>query len=242
MKIKEKLKFLRHKSFEFLEGFLSYLYGNNCLVCGCSKNVDTLCKNCLKTVENFSPFAHTFFEGVEIYSCAPYCGVVKTLILKLKFNHKKSAAAVLAKIFDSYFSALLLNNPELNRNYVVIPVPTSKSNVRQRGYNNVFEIAKCFSKIRGFNLEKDFLLKIKSTKPQYKLSAKERKDNPIGSFGINQKLNPDKLKKLKGAKFLVIDDIFTTGSTIKEVIKLLKNSEAVSKSKDIICITLSKTT
>ena len=73
-----------------------------------------------------------------------------------------------------------------------------------------------FSKLSGFECNFDLIKRIKDTKPQYKLSRKERLDNLSEAFDTNK-------DAYKGKTILIMDDICTTGSTFEEMIKNLHN-------------------
>ncbi len=163
------------------------------------------------------------------------------MIHKLKFNHKRTVARVLASILYNYFKKIIefeqikAGNIDRFQNAILVPVPTQKKNIKERGYNNVYEITKEFSNLSGLPFLDGFLVKIKNSKPQYKMNKNQRKSNVEGTFNINLKRLSNK-KDLDNKTFVIIDDIITTGATLGEIIKVLKENGV----KNIICITLSK--
>ena len=207
-------------------GFLDMIYKKKCLICGCSKTDDLLCKTCLKDVQFLSCFAHKIYEKIPIYSATIYDKNIKSLIQMLKFKHKKSASKPLTNILFSYFKKLNLKD-----DFIIIYPPSFFIKSAQRGYNHMFLIAKEFSKLTGFKVNNKIIIKIKPTKPQYK--AKDRRKNIKGSFKINQK----ELSKLKNKKLLLIDDITTSGATLEEII----NCFLKLNFDNITCLTISKT-
>lgn len=215
---------------------LSLIYKEECCFCGCSKENKILCKKCAKSVEILSGFAHSKILDVEIYSACVYDGVIKQLIHSLKFNHKPSAAKVLAEILSSFYKKILdyKTSSGINdiwfQNAVVVPVPTNKKKIKQRGYNNVSKIAEIFARNENLRFKDDVLLKIKENNPQYKTLAKDRKDNVKGVFKVNS-------KRLNFKNVIIVDDIVTTGSTLEEAIKTFKEAGV----ENIVCITVSKT-
>lgn len=216
------------------EEFLSFLYRENCIICGCAKDGKILCKTCAKTVEFLSPFAHAKYRGVEIYSATIYQNNLRELIHKLKFNHKKGVARVLAEFLYQYITTVLKENScNINfQNTVLVPIPTNNKNIKQRGYNNVFEITKELSHLLNISFSGKILIKIKDTKPQYKLSKDKRMENVFGCFDIDI----NEYKKYEEKDIILIDDIYTTGATINEAIRTFQ-AKGIN---NIICITLSK--
>ena len=211
---------------DLYDNFLNMIYKKKCLICGCSKTDDLLCKTCLKDVQFLSYFAHKFYNRIPIYSAAIYDKNIKTLIQMLKFKHKKSASKPLSDILFSYFKKLNLKD-----DFIIVYPPSYFIKSAERGYNHMFLIAKHFSKLTGFEVNKNLIKKIKPTKPQYK--AKDRRKNIKGSFKINQK----ELLKLKDKKLLLIDDITTSGATLEEII----NCFLELNFNNITCLTISKT-
>ena len=94
-------------------------------------------------------------------------------------------------------------------------MPLYKEREKQRGYNHMVLVAQEFSKLTGYPVNKEITKRIKSTKPQYKLSRKERIENLRGAFKVNA-------EKYDGRKLLLMDDICTSGTTLKELIKELQ--------------------
>ncbi len=111
-------------------------------------------------------------------------------------------------------------NPGGQNDFILVPVPLSKSRLRWRGYNQAEEIAKELSKNLGISLEKNILIKTKNTLLQAELNGEERWNNMAGAFLCQ---NPE---EIRGKKILLVDDVYTTGATMEECAKVLKNSGA----------------
>lgn len=208
-----------------LNKFLSLIYNQKCLVCGCAKTDDFLCKSCLKNVNYLSCFAQRFYKNIPIFCAANYNNSIKILIQKLKFSHVKNASIPLSKILFDYFKQL-----NLNKEYIIIFPPSNYVKNTIRGYNHMELIAKNFSNLTGFEVNKNLIKKIKPTKPQYK--ARNRHLNIKNSFGINKKY----INKLKNKNLLLIDDITTSGATLEEIINILLDANL----NNITCLIISK--
>ena len=102
----------------------------------------------------------------------------------------------------------------------LIPVPLFKRKLKKRGFNQAEEIAKELSRVLKIPLISDNLIKTKETPPQVNLSEKEREENLKNAFFCK---NPALIKQ---KKIFLIDDVYTTGSTMEECAKTLKQSGA----------------
>jgi len=92
----------------------------------------------------------------------------------------------------------------------MVPVPIHPKKLKERGFNQAEILAEELAKLKGIKLEKKALVKIKNTLPQTRLMAEERAANVKGTFQIKSK------ERIKGKIILLIDDVYTTGSTLRE--------------------------
>ena len=97
---------------------------------------------------------------------------------------------------------------------VIVPVPLHPRRRRMRGYNQTEIIAKHLGKLTGIPVEKNWVRRIRYTEPQKKLNDKERRKNLENAFGIQKQCR-------EYERVLLIDDIYTTGSTIDTIAKQL---------------------
>lgn len=100
---------------------------------------------------------------------------------------------------------------------IIIPVPMHKKRLRQRGFNQALQIAKPVSKALSVPLSNSIAYRSFYTPPQTQLNADARRTNPQASFVC---------KDLSGEHVAIIDDVITTGSTISELAKALKQKGA----------------
>ena len=115
-----------------------------------------------------------------------------------------------------------------NKEFEIIAVPLHSKRIKQRKYNHMELVCEEFSKLSGFECNFDLIKRIKDTKPQYKLSRKQRLENLSDAFVVQKEF-------YKNKHILILDDICTTGTTFEEMIKTLK-SENIN---DIVCFATS---
>lgn len=103
---------------------------------------------------------------------------------------------------------------------VIIPIPLYSRKKRMRGFNQAEELADEIGRIMQMPVASDVLLKVRETRSQKKLNAGERRQNLKGAFRCAQ--------PLKGLKILLIDDVYTTGSTMETAALCLREAGAVN--------------
>ena len=104
---------------------------------------------------------------------------------------------------------------------VIIPVPLHVKRLRKREFNQSAIISSVIGKKYGIPVAANTLMRHRHTKPQVELDGRDRKENVAGAFSVdNQKL-------IEGKEIILIDDVYTSGSTINECSKVLKKNGAV---------------
>ena len=153
-----------------------------------------------------------YFE--ELMYIFKYEGQVRKLILDYKFNEK----SYLYKTFVNF----LLKNEKIFENIKkydkIIPVPISKKRNKERGYNQSMLIAEEIANKTNLELVNNCLIKTKNIIEQSKLNKEDRLQNIQGVYSLqNERLITNK-------KILLLDDIYTTGSTVNECCKILQQA------------------
>ena len=181
---------------------IRYICEPRCLKCGRQLNDDTklFCNACDKT-------QHIFDSGIALYDYQS----MKKSIYRFKYKKRCEYAAFYAEDIYAHFNYDFLRMEA----DAIIPVPLHQSRLKSRGYNQAELVSAHLSKLTGIPLEKNLVKRIRKTVPQKQLDAHGRENNLKKAFNI--KPNVVKLNKT-----ILIDDIFTTGSTIDAVAKELK--------------------
>jgi ComF family protein len=147
--------------------------------------------------------------------------LTKKLIRQFKYHpYIKELSKTLANILIEHFLLSKKNTNEIWQNSVLIPVPLDSKKLRERGYNQSEELAKELSKVIKIPVFSDVLIKTKSTPSQMELSKLEREKNLINAFLIR---TPE---KILNKKIFLVDDVYTTGSTMEHCALALKDSSA----------------
>ncbi|MDD4412895.1 MAG: phosphoribosyltransferase family protein [Patescibacteria group bacterium] len=176
-----------------------------CLFCNSESQKNGLCANCLKTTGVSLAFA-AFDYNDEVIAKA---------IKKFKYSFVVSVGEKLAELL---VNELNKSDVKINRasDYIIIPTPLSQKRLNWRGFNQSEVLAKALSKDLKISITKG-LKKIKDTKQQAELSAEGRLSNLSAAFSWQG-------ESLLGKTALIVDDVLTTGSTIKEIARELKKA------------------
>ena len=207
-----------------IDRLLSFIAPHPCS--GCGKLGSPLCSNCKYDIisESFvailasgRPAAR---NGLCITCRVPYSrawsvGERADTLLKLiddyKFERMKAAHRPLADL-------LAARLPELPSNTIIVPIPTVNSHIRQRGYDHTLLIAKQLAKMKKLQMMQP-LERITSAK-QRGATRQQRIKQAQQAFGLRHDVQPER-------SYLLIDDVVTTGATLKYAAKLLKDAGAM---------------
>lgn len=204
-----------------LASLLDWIYKKKCYFCRSSKESVKMCSKCYETLEHLPVKVNRIIDGKKVYCAGIYEKNLQKLIRGLKYHKQRDLAFYLAKFMFEYWQKITQET-----GFEVIPVPIFKTREKKRKYNHMTLVAEEFSKLSGNTVNCELITRIKDTKPQYKLSKKERAQNLLNAF------KADKSKLITG-KILLIDDICTTGSTFEEMIKELNKAGITN----ITCLT-----
>lgn len=193
---------------KFLMSLLDLIYKKRCYFCKKSNDNSAFCNKCYEELFMNSLSAKNIYKNVNIFCAGKYEKIMQKLIRGVKYHNQKELAFYQAKFMNDYF-----NRINLNKNYQVIPVPLYKDRQKKRGYNHMELVGEEFCKLTGMKLNKKLIRRIKNTKPQYRLNRNERMENLKNAFKVNTEFLE------KDLDILIIDDIFTTGSTFESMIE-----------------------
>ncbi|MEA1929883.1 MAG: phosphoribosyltransferase family protein [Patescibacteria group bacterium] len=212
----------------FIHKIIGLVFPEYCL--GCGKHGTYLCPPCLGRLNQAEPIGN-----LNALACFDYHdGCVKKAIWRLKYKGVTSLAPLLAQlIYDKLIDELADEtaiSPGLGEDWLVIPIPLSNKRRQARGYNQSALIAKHLIKLAPKHLRpaNNILIKIKDTPAQVSIAnRRERLTNLKGAFALAKpKHNRPSGSIMRGRRIILVDDVITTGGTMREAMHVLNAAGA----------------
>lgn len=194
-----------------LNFLLNFIFPTSCLIC--QKEGDQLCSSCEKNLI-VSPKKKILKPNLPVFSISSYHNdQIKKLIAVYKFHSQPELAKPLGRLVKKAIDS----SPELTAIFqeqrsILIPVPLSIKRLRQRGYNQSDLLAQEIASYTGQKIWN--YLKKENRPPQSEQKAGNRDTNIIGAFSWHG-------ENLSQKTVIIIDDVTTTGATLKEVARTL---------------------
>ena len=201
------------------KSFLNLFLESNCPLCQrptsqefceyCNKQLQKCClTNCLCSKGN----------SVPVIAWGRYGGTLKRAIAAMKYdNHPE-----IARPFGEWLGEVWLQNYGNQTSLIVVPIPMHPLKQKQRGFNQAALIAQSFCQTTGLKLKLNGLQRVKATEALFGLSPTERKETLTQAFEIGKDFrNPPNVP------VILVDDIYTTGTTVKSAMETLSKSGIV---------------
>ncbi len=211
---------------------LNLVYPSECPFCGRpprSRRLSPICPDCFRSIEKYNgpscrlcaaplPSEYGRLCGVCLKERPPFSRAIcfglyedalKEAINRFKFFGAKRLSAPLGE---------LLLRLELPPADCIVPVPLEPHGLRERGFNQTLLLSRVLSKATGIPVKTGVLYKTRRTLPQVGLSRAERAANLKGAFAVRGRLD--------GKKVILLDDVMTTGATLRECSKALLRAGA----------------
>lgn len=212
----------------FINSALDYFFPPICGMCG-EINENYICNNCYENIKKIKKCVineynnRNFSKHLYIFR---YEGIIRNKIIEYKFEDKGYLYKMFAKIILSDKKTCNF----IKKYDVIIPAPISKKRKKKRGYNQSELVANELAQKLNQDIWTDIIIKKKDNKPQSELNKLERIKNVEDIYEINKPI------EVKNKKVLLLDDIYTTGSTVNEIARKLKQNQT----QEIGVITLAK--
>lgn len=216
---------------------LDLAYPPVCLNCDApTATADTLCPDCFKALRPITaplcpvlglPFAVSLGPdtlSAEALADPPpfgraraaviYGEVASTIVSRLKYGDRPELARFCARLMAGAGHELWADAP------LLVPVPLHRARQRERRYNQSAELAQQIGRLTGLKVDPTLVQRIRRTRQQVGLSGDGRQRNVAGAFAVH----PDALVRTGGRRVVLIDDVYTTGATVKAVTRSLRRA------------------
>jgi ComF family protein len=229
---------------QYMRKFLDIIFPRKCILCENSHDGDreSICPNCMDKIPFINdpvcdrcgiPFEVTYsIEESLNYLCGEcrsspplfdralsvcqYDETVRDIIAAYKYQNKPYIGKDLVSIINKFLGGRIAELfPEL-----IIHVPLHVKRLKERGYDQAYILADGIGRELNIRVSYKNLVRTSYTTPQVDLNGMERMKNVKGAFFVTDPA------ELKDRSILLIDDVFTTGATIKECVKVIKKAGA----------------
>ena len=210
---------------------MNYFFGGDCLLCGAAAGaIANLCNGCRSDLPLLGRNCPVCAQAVAFaglcsacstrtpafsYAAAPYvyAGEIKYLILRAKFHANLPAMLTLSHLLANWLAGEQGEPPDL-----IVPVPLHDARLRQRGFNQAAELANAVGRRLDIGVAAHCCVRLRDTSAQSEMSSiGARRRNVRAAFQCRE-LPADV------ATVAVVDDVMTTGATVNEIARQLRNA------------------
>lgn len=219
---------------DFFGVLFNLLYPQACLICSNKINdlkASPVCEDCIGKIKINTEVSHV--EGItenfafdRAFYATMYDDVVKKCVCLLKYDGKTQLVKLLGKTMCDF----AIKNINIDEIDVIAPVPLHPVKLRERQFNQSELLAERLAKKINKSMARDRLERIKNTAPQTELNRDRRIRNVRGAFMVKKNAN------FKEKTILLVDDVLTTGATLHECAKVLKDAGA----KKVVALALAR--
>ncbi|MEK7521354.1 MAG: ComF family protein [Patescibacteria group bacterium] len=231
-------------------GILNFLFPKTCI--GCKKKGSYFCPDCAQSAKLHFPqvcpvceqpspdgVRHTYCDKHQtpngLHSIWAYEGTPRKLIIKFKYRFISDIADELAETVAAHlknYRPLSNKGPVwTEEKFTVVPIPLHWKRENWRGFNQSEELGKRIANKMGWDFQ-NLLVRAKRTKHQVGLRGKARRENVEGVFSLNPNIPTSQYSNV-----LLFDDVWTTGATMKEAAKIIKQAGVA---RQVWCLTLAR--
>ncbi|MCC0177740.1 ComF family protein [Waterburya agarophytonicola K14] len=195
---------------------LSVFLESQCPCCQ-KTTAHTFCKYCFNKLSSHQlkqPDRTGWWGETPVFAWGRYDGQLKRAIALMKYDNHPEIGIMLGKLLAKTW---LASNLAKFTKISVIPIPLHHHKMKERSFNQAEKIALGFCQLTGYSLSSQALIRVKKTQAMFDLSPEERIKNLQGAFRLG--------KKPPQHPVLLLDDIYTMGTTIKESAKILRRNQ-----------------
>jgi ComF family protein len=203
---------VRFFTYQLVNAALNLLYPPQCI--GCNRHVGSvLCKDCQTQLVSVPPISEPHSPLSERRATAEFGGAIQKAIHELKYSGRR--------VYTDVLGQRLLT--ELNRTdwqpTLLVATPLHANRKRERGFNQSALLTAYLSMRTGIPFHEGAVQRVRDTRPQVGLNAKDRQQNVAGAFEADRSIARDQ-------RVVVIDDVYTTGATVRACASALLDAGA----------------
>ncbi len=198
-----------------LKQLLSVFLESKCQFCD-RVSPQTICQYCFDKLSSHQlkqGDRRSWWGDLPVFAWGKYDGQLKRAIALMKYQNHPEIGIVLG---DLLAQAWLESDLIKSSKAIVIPIPLYRNKLKERGFNQAEKIARGFCQLTGYRMDNRTLIRVKDTQAMFSLTPEERTKNLQGAFKLNRKLPQDPV--------LLLDDIYTRGTTVRESAKILRRN------------------
>lgn len=205
------------------ERILDLIFPPKCIFCNKILKFGSdicICESCRKKIPYFNDRninlikSNNYFD--DIICICEYSGIIKEALIRYKFSNRPSFGRTFAKLIYERVKEMT----DCEEFDIIICVPLHRKKEQIRGYNQSYLISKQLGKLLGIEANKNLLIRTRNTDSQSLLNRVERLRNLKDAFSVTD------ANSVKDKSIIVVDDILTTGTTLNECCKVLKDAGA----------------
>jgi ComF family protein len=201
-----------------VKSFLNLFLKSNCPLCQ-RPATGEFCSYCHKQLQRcqLTDPGRFWHSEQRVFVWGEYGGALKRAIAALKYDGNPQ----LAKPLGGWLAEAWLSFPELAiDNLTVVPIPLHQEKLKQRGFNQAELLAESFCELTGLPLQRHGLERVKNTQALFALTPLQRQAEMKNALSLGK----DFRRRLPRDRVLLVDDIYTSGTTVKSAIQILKVS------------------
>ncbi len=208
------------KLMDLFKPVLDLCFKPNCVLCDRSGQ-DIICDYCQRQLQQCQfakPEQFWHQEVPALFVWGAYQGYLKRAIAQIKLEDENNCPE-LAKPLGKWLAKAWLKSPvSQEKKLTVVPIPSDPQRLKQRGFNQAELLAKSFCDITGYSLQAQALTRIRQTQALYSLSVEQRKQELSQAMSLGAEFRHRRPKNA----VLLLDDIYTTGTTCREAQRVLQ--------------------
>ncbi len=200
-----------------LKGFLNLFLKSNCPLCQRPAERE-LCRYCHRQLQGcqLANPGQFWQDPMPVFVWGAYGGTLKRAIAAMKYeNHPELARPLGHWLGDAWRNG----KGAAGGNLTVVPIPLHAAKLKKRGFNQAELLAQYFCEVTGLPLQRNGLQRVRETEAQFSLSGAEREQNLAGAFTVGKGF-----RHLHSRSVLLLDDIYTTGATVRSAAQTLRSA------------------